>query len=332
MFLFSLEGAARQVSESIAASFNEKIPPGSFHIFDCKKYLSSFLKLLKTHDETIAVDLLNQSLIVQCLQFSITHLFVSALCPVTLFTLNLLKKLNIITIHWFYEDYKRADYWKEVIPGYSWFFAIQKEPIKRLCKRYNCRFYYLPTATSDSTISFSSQAIMYKKKADISFIGIPSDYRISFLEFLAQNGISLMIAGKGWDRYHGLLTEYIIENTWVDSLKMMEIIHYSRIALNLSVKNPDEERSSAQVSPRVFDILSSNTILFTEDVPLLYETINHCHFYTFKNKEEALTKILSILKDTSIALLHKKISDNQKIIAANHTWNNRVDTILSLTV
>ena len=331
MLLLSLEGGARQVSVSIAASFNSKLPPGTFHIFDCQKYLSTFLMLLKKRDETIAVDLLNQSLVVQCLQYSITHLFVPALCPITLFTLNLLKNLNITRIHWFFEDYKRANYWKDIIPGYSWFFAIQNDPIQHLCEINRCQFKYLPTATSDTVLSFSLQNNIYKKHTDVSFIGIPSEYRISFLEFLVQNGISLSIAGKGWDKYSGLLSKCIVENSWVDSIKMMEIVNYSRIALNLSVKHPNEEISSAQLSPRIFDILTSNTILLTEDVPLLYETLKNCYFHTFKSNENALTEIVSILRNYSVEMLFEKFTENKKIISADHTWNNRVDKIISLT-
>jgi hypothetical protein len=331
MLLLSLEGGARQVSESVALSFKSKLGPETFHIFDCKKYLSSFLLILKKNDETMAVDLLNQSLIVQCLQYSITHLFVPALCPVTLFTLNLLKNLNIMRIHWFFEDYRRAYYWKDVIAGYSWFFAIQKEPIKHLCEVNRCQYRYLPTAASDTVIAFSSQKKKYEKNTDVSFIGIPSEYRISFLEFLAQNGISLSIAGKGWGNYCGLLSRYIIENSWIDSIKMVEIVNHSRIALNLSVKNPNEEILSAQLSPRIFDVLTSNSILLTEDVPLLFETINNCYFHTFKNKENALTEIVSILQNYSFEKLHKKFTENHKIICTNHTWNNRIDKILSIT-
>lgn len=92
-------GGARQAATHLLNAFKQMSSSVSLHVFDCKKYLSGFNTLLKNPDEAMVVDLLNQSLVVQCLQYEITHLLAPALCPVTLFTLNLLKKQRITTIH-----------------------------------------------------------------------------------------------------------------------------------------------------------------------------------------------------------------------------------------
>ena len=324
------EGGARQAATSLLNAFKNKIPASSFHFFDCKKYISGFNTMLNKPDDDMVVDLLNHSLIVQCLQYEITHLLVPALCPIPLFTLNLLKKQNITTIHLFIEDYRRATYWKEIIPGYSWFLAVQKGPIREICEKSSCNFSYLPTAASEKSIKLKQQNV--NKKADVSFVGFPSTYRIEFLEFLLSKNISLAIAGEGWNTYKGPLVDSIVTDTWVDFQQAAQILSTTSMALNLSYKEPVGDLSDIQLSPRVFDILSIRAILLTEDVPLLHETIGDCHFYVFKNREEAVEKINLILSELELDRedIKEKVEKNRRTILQKHTWEKRAEQIIEL--
>jgi hypothetical protein len=324
------EGGARQAATSLLNALQNNIPVNSFHFFDCKKYISAFSTLLKKPDDDMVVDLLNHSLIVQCLQYEITHLLVPALCPIPLFTLNLLKKQNITTIHWFIEDFQRATYWKEVIPGYSWFLAVQKGPIREICEKNGCTFSYLPTAASDESLRFKQQNS--DSKADVSFVGFPSAYRIDFLEFLLSRNISLAIAGEGWSTYKGPLADSIVAGTWIDFKQSAQIMNTTSMALNLSYNEPAGDLLDIQLSPRVYDILSIGSILLTEDVPLLHETLGDCHFYAFKNREEAVEKINLILSELEHDRedIEEKTEKNRRIILQKHTWEKRAEQIIEL--
>lgn len=326
------EGGARQAATSLLNAFKKKNPAGSLHFFDCKRYISAFNTMLKKPDDNMVVDLLNHSLIVQCFQYEITHLLVPALCPVTLFTLNLLKKQDITTIHWFIEDYQRATYWEEIIPGYTWFLAVQKGPIQETCAKSNCNYSYLPAAASGESIKFTQQNADKSKKADVAFVGIPSSYRAELLEFLLSKNISLAIAGEGWDAYKGPLLDSIVTDKWVDSQLAAQIMSTASIALNLSFKEPAGDLSDIQLSPRVYDILSIGAILLTEDVPLLHETIGDCHFYAFKNRENAVEKIHLILSELDFDRegIGERIEKNRRIILKKHTWEKRAEQIIEL--
>ena len=324
------EGGARQVATNLLNAFKQKIPAKALHFFDCKKYYSGFNTMLKNPEENMIVDLLNQSLIVQCIQYEITHLLVPALCPVTLFTLNLLKKQKITTIHWFVEDYRRANYWKDILPGYSWFLAVQKGYVQEECRKNNCRFAYLPTAPSEESVTFKRQDNNLKRKIDIGFVGFPTPYRIEFLEYLLSQDISLTIAGEGWDGYRGPLSDSIITGKWIDPQQAVQIMDSASLAINLSYEKPSGDLYDIQISPRVYDILSIGTTLLTEDVPLLHETIGDCHFYTFKNKEEATEKIHPIISDLDNENIKNKIENNRGVILQNHTWEKRAEQILEL--
>ncbi len=326
------EGGARQASFNLLQAFQQNTTPTSLHWFDCNKYLSAFTSMLKDPDETMAVDLLNQSLIVQCLEHDTTHLFVPALCPVTLFTLNLLKKRGITTINWFIEDYKRAPYWKETISGYTWFLAIQKGPLQEICKKNACRFAYLPTAASEESIAQELQSAPIEPLADVAFIGLPSSYRVALLEHLLSQNITLAIAGEGWDAYQGPLSDSVITDKWVDTREASRIMKSASIALNLSFSEPKENISDFQISPRVYDILAMGSVLVAEDLPLLAETVGNCTYHTFKNKEEAAAVIRTVLSVINTEDTQNYLEKNREIIRQEHSWGKRVEQIIETCV
>lgn len=330
LFLLPPTGAARQSATNLLKAFKQYGSQNSVHVFDCSKYLTAYNSMLKSSDENMAVDLLNQSLVVQCLEHECTHLFIPALSPVTLFTLNLLSKQKITTIHWFIEDYRRATYWKEVISGYQFFLAVQKGPIPEICKENNCHFAYLPTAASDESIEHFQHLNHQGKKADCAFIGLPSSYRVKVLENLSSQGVKLAIAGEGWNAYKGPLSKYIISDKWVDSKQSALITGSAYLALNASFKEPLNNSTDEQLSPRIYDILSSGVVLLTEDVPLIYETLGDCHFYTYKNIEEVFDKVNQIKTDARDGTLGKPLKENRRIILQKHTWQKRVEQLINI--
>lgn len=173
--VLSPDGAARTVSMQCAKAFEKRLGPDC-KIFDTLTYRKAYSQLQKHETDEFTVDLLNQSLIVSCLDFSATHILVMALSPVTLFTLDLLRKQDVKTIHWFFEDFRRATYWKDVMPGYDHFCAIQRGPLPDACRKSGSEFHFLPTATG--LVSTSSQ-LSGDRQFDAGFIGIPSPYRVA---------------------------------------------------------------------------------------------------------------------------------------------------------
>jgi hypothetical protein len=269
------------------------------------------------------IDLTNQSLIVSCFDFETTHLITTALCPVTLFALNLLRKHNISTVHWFYEDYRRAVYWKDVISGYDHFCSIQKGELQNICLTYSTKYHFLSTASS---FQKNDNLQTLETKYDLAFIGIPSTYRISFLEKLLSEKLRIIIAGSGWQSYSGPLESSIFCKQWTNDTQMKKIFSQSRIGLNLSVENPIN-RTDVHISPRVYDIIACGNILLTEDVPLIYDTLPECWYYTFTSIEDACSKIRMLIKP--IENESQKINKNKQIIFSNHTYANRVEELIS---
>ncbi len=321
------DGAARSVGEEVHRAFTRCIGGESVKAFDCKTYLQAFSGMLKKNDETMVVDLLNHALIVQCLDFKATNLLVLALSPVTLFTLNLLRAQRVTTAHWFYEDFRRALYWKEVLAGYDYFFAIQKGPIEDECIRNGSRYLFLPTAAHPHAIFEQTGTGSRPPGGDVAFVGIPSPYRVRVLEALVSRGISVAVAGVGWNQYQGPLCGSIVKGDWIDAPAAAAIVSDGKIGLNLSVVDPEEDRRNTPISPRVFDILQSGRVLVTESVPLLPVVLPDFSYRTFANQEECCAVIEDVLshQQRETACLEK----NRDLVRTRHRYENRVVEIIS---
>lgn len=324
MLVLPPDGAARNVALKAADAFQKKMGPDVFKCFDSLTYTQAFSKLLRESDENLTVDLLNQSLIVSCLDFGAHHLITGALSPVTLFTLNLLRKQKISTTHWFYEDFQRALYWKDIISGYDHFCTIQKGEFPEICKKNGTDYHFLPTATTLADIDIvPSQLYLY----DIAFIGIPSSYRVSVLEKLCFSGFSIAIAGSGWESYRGPLEKTILSRSWTNNSQIQTILAQTKIGINLSVENPIG-RENVHISPRVYDIMACGVTLLTEDVPLIYDSLPDCSFHTFTDSDDLCLKIKNILL---LAEIEKIIADKNRLqVLKSHTFANRVDQLIEI--
>lgn len=314
-------GAARSVAFHTADAFSLQFDDAHFKTFDSLTYKAAYNQLLRQPDETMVTDLLNQSLVINTLDFSATHILVCALSPVTLFTLNLLRKQSVTTLHWFYEDYQRAVYWKDVLSGYDHFCAIQKGPLPALCKQYGNRYHFLPTASAGKPHPDNKRYTT----CDIAFVGIPTPYRISALESLAVSGCKLAIAGSGWESYTGILDTMIINRTWTDEAQTRTLLSQACIGLNLSCEDPNGH-NDVHISPRVFDILAAGCTLLTEDVPLASDVLTECTYFVFQNLTGLCETAHSLLRNKSEQL---NSSDNQQIVFQNHSYTNRVNEILA---
>jgi len=282
--------------------------------------------LLKDTDEDMVVDLLNQSMMIKSLDFGTTHLLVVPLSPITLFILNLHKKMGVKNLHWFYEDYRRAEYWKGILGGYHAFIAVQKGEVESECRALGVTFKYLPTGTHPHEGPIIGAESL--RGVDVAFIGIPTPYRTEVLESLVADGVKVKVAGSGWDRYLGPLKDFIISGKWVSSNESRQILIGAKIGLNLSVHDPTPDRDNTQISPRVYDIIDSNCLLVTENVPLAKESLGDIEYLTFDSHLDVIKVIKTGLENFKT---HQgSFARNKDIIHSDYSYANRAAEIISL--
>ncbi len=319
------EGAARTVGMALADAFQRTLGETECKVFDTKIYLAAFDAMLKQPTDEMVVDLTNQSLVVQCLDFKARNVLVVALSPVTQFTTRLLAVQGITNWHWFIEDHRRAVYWKSVLPAYQYFLAIQKGEVERTCRERNVRFAYMPTAADRP---YSRPIPIWRDRPfDLAFVGIPSPYRVTVLECLADAGLNMAIAGEGWNRYQGRLRPSIRKDGWVEPEEARALLSSARIGLHLSVEEPMGMREDSHVSPRLFDILQLECRLLAEASPLVAETLTGMDYTVFKNPSEAVflaTALLAEAPDSST------LRANRERVISSHLYATRVSAILGL--
>jgi len=321
------EGAARQVGEKAWETLSAQIPAADRKLFDTKTYLAAFDRLLKDPADEMVVDLANQALVVQAMDFGATHMLVIALSPVTRFTVDLLRRRGVRMVHWFIEDYRQAKYWKEVLPAYSDFLAIQRGPVEQACAAAGVRFAYMPTAP----ILKPREAVRgwREREAAVAFIGFPSRYRVEVLETMARDGITLRIAGLGWDRYRGLLEPCLTGRGWFGPDEAFKLLEGSRIGLHLPNDDPSADRSDSHVSPRVFDILAAGCLLLSEEAPLIRETLAGCGFKEFRGPAEAGKAAKAAFSEPPAEEI---LARNREIALLEHSFARRMADILALAV
>jgi hypothetical protein len=318
-------GAARQVGEKAWETLCAMLPPSDRKLFDTKPYLDAFDRMLKNPADDMVVDLMNQALVVQCLDFRATHVLVVALSPVTRFTVDLLRRDGIVPLHWFIEDFREAKYWKDVLPAYGHFLAIQRGPLEAACAEAGVRYAYMPTA---AILKPRPSVKAWKERPEgIAFIGFPSKYRVDVLEALAREGLPLKVAGLGWEKYRGPLESHLTGRGWFGPEEAFKLLENARIGLHLPSEDPSPDRENCHVSPRVFDILAAGCLLLTEEAPMIRETLRDCALREFRGPADAVR--------TARTALHEGISDatlaaNRSVVLRDHSFTRRMTDILSI--
>ncbi|MEO7427267.1 MAG: glycosyltransferase [Fibrobacteria bacterium] len=320
------EGAARNVGEKAWEALCEILPAGACKLFDTKSYLDAFDRLLKHPADEMVVDLANQALVVQCLDFRASHVLVIALSPVTRFTVDLLRRQGMDMVHWFIEDFREAKYWREVLPAYSRFLAIQRGPVEQACLEAGVRYGYLPTAP---ILKPRPSVKTWRERADgIAFIGFPSKYRVEVLEALAREGLPLKVAGLGWEKYRGPLEAHLTGRGWFGPEEAFKLLENSRIGLHVPSEDPGPDRGSSHVSPRVFDILAAGCLLLSEEAPLIRETLRDCFIREFCGAGEAVRAARAILVE---GIDDGILAANREAVLKDHSFAKRMADLFAPT-
>jgi len=314
-------GAARSVMESSVEAFRSY--GESVTAIDTKKYAETFEKFLAPESKDLVDDITNQSWVCKAVEEGWNHVLVGALSPVTNWTLKLLKKLNIVTVFWFYEDYRKVSYWQQQLGMYDLFCAVQKEPLESVVGK---SFRFLPTAAS--TVVNDPIPDWNTRPYDCAFVGIPSPYRIAMLTCLKDAGLSLTIAGSGWEQVPQL-REQCAEYGWISAERSAQLYSSARFGINLSQENPFEDDLQAfQISPRLYDMALAGTLPVTELLPLGETLFRELSTVLFDSAE---SMIAGICETNSLDIDQAILEDNRQCILAKHLYRHRVEQIVTWT-
>lgn len=319
LFVLPPEGAARQAGLDLrhAALSSEEEP--ELKVFDTKGYLDGFAKLLRDPDDDMRVDLMNQALIVAALDHRATHVLVVALAPLTVFTLRLLRQQGMKLVHWFIEDFRQAHYWKQVLPAYHAFCAIQRGPVAAACAKEGVTFKLLPTAASETLLQ-RQPASLTTRSLDLAFVGLPSPYRVKVLEALWHAGARLRVGGSGWQHYQGPLESVIAKANAMAPLETWTLLEQAKLGLHIPYEDPEDDRGNSHVSPRIYDLMALHCLPLVEAGPMLREALEGCEIQWFHGPEGA---VQSWRENKDRAISPNAIAGNASLTRARHGYGNR---------
>jgi hypothetical protein len=319
MFLIPPMGAARELSISGLNALSN-ILPDQVDSFDYKAYLEGYTNLLKIADDDLIADMIGQSLLTKVIEKKSEVVIVTALCPLSNYFISLFKSLKIKTALWYYEDYRTVPFWQQSISHYDFFFGIQKGQLESSFLNSTTQFHFLPNAAQSIPNTIPS---LNSRSFDLSFIGIPSEYRITFIEELISKGIKVAIAGKGWNEVNNpVLQPFIIDGNWVNPTKAFSIYSSSKFGLNLSVSPPKSNLDQNQVSPRAFDIISSGAYLITERSILNSISMTDLSYGEVTSPNEAIQIIKSDIN------IESHIQKNMASIINKHSLEHRMQYMI----
>ena len=153
---------------------------------------------------------------------------------------------------------------------------------------------------------------------------IRSYSRILLIKKLSESGLNITICGNGWENFakeHKNIN-YIGA---LDIKENLELIKKAKVLINVTptLRNGSHER--------VFTGMLNNTVLFSDRSRYydeFFENEKDILYYSFNSLNDDIKKLKEILKDD------KKLFDISqsayKIVVKNHTWENRVDTMLEM--
>jgi spore maturation protein CgeB len=246
------QGGPRTLGEDIVQTF--KLLGHAPVTFDFAKYLEYFGGLSRG-DGTLALDLVNQSLVVKALEVRADLVLVMAQAPVTPFAVRMLKNARITTAHYFCEDLRAAEHWKPVAGAYDHFFVIQKgEWLAQLRQGHQQSTHYLP---------HGAPAHIGPPQGDrqygVVFAGTPAQNRITFFDKLSQLEVDFSIFGAGWDNapLSETLRARVVEGSrWLSAAEIRDIYKQAGIVINLHATPAGQEIDPAGdvVNPAAFVI------------------------------------------------------------------------------
>lgn len=230
-------------------------------------------------------------------------------------------KLNLFTF--FSDDEWRHSNYDRYVALYSDFFSIAVKGNVEKYTHYGLpNVIYVQWACNPKNFYPLPDRV---KSYDVTFIGAPYGKRTEYIRFLVENGLSVRVFGKGWNKVKDLKSCW---GGYLTKQEMLEVISASKINLNFlwTSRNPDcttiKGRSLELAACKAFQI-SNYTTEFEN-----YGFIDGTNIATFGSKEEMLDKVIYYLKNEHEG---RRIADSSyDFVLKEHTWEKRFKEIFGV--
>lgn len=154
---------------------------------------------------------------------------------------------------------------------------------------------------------------------DLLFVGVTRGVYREIVKDTLQNGFDISIYGMGWEKF---IDEKYIKGQFIPNEKLHEYYSSCKILLN---DHWEDMRDWDFPSNRLFDALACGAFVISDKIPSA-ETLFEGNIVTYENDEDLNEKIEYYL--THEDERKEKAQKGKEIVLRNHTFDNRVDTIM----
>jgi spore maturation protein CgeB len=199
--------------------------------------------------------------------------------------INNLRKLGVITLFWFVEDFRVLTYWKWLAPHFDIFFSIQTGAFKKaLAEAGANNHYYLPVAFNNN---FDEFPVRSSTRTPISFMGAPYPNRLRVFETLVPYNVK--IYGEGWDSYP--IPGVTEGGRRISESEARSIYRNTEINLNLHSSMDPLAIGGDFVNPRTFELAGMGCFQLCDRRELLPPLYAEDEVVLFGAEEELIEKI-----------------------------------------
>lgn len=315
-------------AESYGLEVGQLAQTRSAQIFECKKYEQMMDVWLTEAGQDYKNDFVAQQLIMQCIEKKIEVLVVLALSPIGGFHLTVLRNIGIKLVHWFYEDARLVEYWKDLAPAYDLWCGIQKGEVPNWISGAGGNYKYLAMAPS---LRFQKACearsfLTSTESSDIGFIGVPTKARVEILERLQRLGYSLALGGEGWSNVTGALKSSVFIPDWASPEQSVELYKSCKVLLNLNAmgfaNGTSEYDYESQISPRVFELALMGKPVISQNLAAHKGDLENMGCLLFSNELE-----LELCVKSALSGLRESVQDSKYYVLREHHFETRLDCL-----
>lgn len=278
------------------------------------------------------IEMISQSIFASLSEKPVDILICMAQAPVTPKFLTEVRKLGIVTVLWFMEDYLRFTYWQQLAQYFDFVFTIQKGECVDLIKKAGAgEVHYLPMACDPGV--HRQLELTEEEKAQwgspISFVGAGYHNRQQMFASLAE--MPFKIWGTEWPGCRPFDSLVQAEGRRITPDEYVKIFNGTDINLNLhsSTERDGVDPYGDFINPRTFELASCGAFQLCDTRLLLDEVFEPGkEIVTFENVNDLKDKIKYYLAHPEE---RRSISERATArVHKEHTYAHRIQEMLQI--
>ncbi len=254
-----------------------------------------------------------------------------AQAPLNPAALKALGGLGVIRAFWFVEDHRAMPYFRQVAPGYDYFFHLEGEELAAELRSLGTEPRFLPLAAHPPRHRpvGTPPHLARRFGAPVGFVGEGYPNRRRIFARLARAGLPLKVWGTGWPRQGPLARLVGEDGRRLSSAEVAMVYGNCPLVLNLhsSLEPGRGPGGAAHVNPRSFEAPACGALLLTDAAPGLERLLEPGReAVVFADEDELLAKARYYLEHESKR--SALAAAGRRRVLAEHTYYHRMEDLL----